>query len=227
MKTLSCKKTKRLISEYSQDLLTPLETEGVREHLADCPDCQKDVQQTERVLRLLGKDRLPDPGEAFWKGITNQVMSEVRQVRTEPRRIPWFSKIWGHPFGWPGYAWATAVLLILLTPVVIYTIHSNKPLQTPNLEWSLSDWTGERGGESLATILETLSLKESSRLEKKVVAQLGKDLPNQTFLRTDDEPFGDLSLSLDRLNKEELELLIDKLQTGRSVGFKEEGRYAA
>jgi hypothetical protein len=114
-----------------------------------------------------------------------------------------------------------------LTPVYIYTIHFKNPPRPPGVEGALSDWPGERGGESLATILETLSLKESSRLEKKVVAQLGKDLPNQTFLRTNDEPFGDLSLSLDGLNKEELELLIDKLQTGRSVGFKEEGRYAA
>jgi hypothetical protein len=225
MKTISCNKVKKLIGSYSQDLLTPDWAERVNDHLANCSDCEKEYQKTRGVLDLLKQDRLPDQGAEFWEGMNTRIMSQIRQVRSEPERIPWTKKIWGYPFGWPGYAWATALILLILTPVLLYTIHFNNQPPSPVQEWVATDLRWEMGTESLPTILEALSPKESSRLGKKIVARLSSDLPIQTPLMAEDELQGDLSHSLEGLDKEELDSLIKKIQTGGSAGLKEDERY--
>jgi hypothetical protein len=225
MKAIPCKKVKKLLSSYPQDLLTPDWAERVKEHLSNCSDCQKEYQKTQGVLDLLKQDRLPDQGPEFWKGMNARIMSQVRQVRSEPERIPWNKKIWGYPFGWPGYAWATALILLLLTPVLLYTIHFNNQPQSPIRELVATDLRWEMGVDSYPAILEALSPKESSRLGKKIVARLGSDLPIQTPLMAEDELSGDLSHSLEGLDKEELDILIKKIQTGGSAGLKEEETY--
>jgi hypothetical protein len=225
MKTIPCKKVEKLISSYAQDLLSPDWAERVETHLSLCQDCQKEYQKTQRILGLLKQDRLPEQGPEFWKGLSSRIMTQARQARSEPVRIPWTKKIWGYPFGWSGYAWATAMILLLLTPVLLYTIHFNNQPQPPVQELLAPDLRWEMGMESYPGILEALSPKESNRLGKKIVARLGSDLPIQTPLMVEDELQGDLSPSLESLDKEELDFLIKKIQTGGSAGLKEEETY--
>jgi hypothetical protein len=227
MKGISCNKVKKLTNRYSQNLLAPDWAEGVEDHLSHCPDCHKEYQETQEILGLLSQDRLPDPGPEFWKGMSSRIMTQVRQIRPEPVRIPWTKKIWGYPFGWPGHAWATALILILLTPVIIYTTHYKNQPQPPVQELVANDWRWEMGIEAFSPALETLSSKESIRLGKRLISRLSGDLPKQTQLTAEDELQGDISHSLEGLDKEDLDLLIKKMQTGGSAGLKEEGRYVS
>ncbi|MBA4395010.1 MAG: hypothetical protein C0407_15765, partial [Desulfobacca sp.] len=176
MKAISCNKAKKMISGYSQNLLTPEWAERVEAHLTNCPDCHKEYEETQGILGLLSQDRLPDPGPEFWKGMSSRIMSQVRQVRPDPVKISWTKKIWGNPFGWPGYAWATALILILLTPVIMYTILFKTQPQPQVQELLGNDLRWEMGLETYPATLETLTPKESIRLGKRIVARLSGDL---------------------------------------------------
>lgn len=227
MKAISCKRVNKQIVGYSQNLLAPDRAERIESHLAICSDCHHAYQETLKILGLLGQDRLPEPEAGFWNRLNSRIMHQVRLARPEPVRIPWTKKIWGNPFGWPGYAWATALILILLTPVVIYTIHYKNQPQPLVQELLGNDWRWEMGLESVPPALETLSPKESIRLGKRIVARMSRDLPGLSPLAAEDELPWDVSRSLEGLDKEELDLLIKKIQTGGSAGFKEEGRYVS
>ncbi|MCJ7833667.1 MAG: hypothetical protein MUQ20_04710 [Deltaproteobacteria bacterium] len=226
MKKALCKKFRKMAGEYNQNLLKTNLASQVEGHLSECPSCRKDFEETRKVLTLLKGDRLADPGPDFWDGLSSRIMTQVRLSRSEATEDPWYKKVWRNPFTWPGYAWATALILMLLTPVAIYTIHIQgyKAASVQEIKGPESKW--ETGLEPLSVAVESLSTKESVRLAKKVVARLGKDLPGPTRLSVEDEMHWDISRSLEGLNNEELETLIKKMQPGGSAGLKEEENYA-
>jgi hypothetical protein len=176
-------------------------------------------------LNLLKEDRLADPGPDFWQGLSSRTMAQVRLSRPKFQETPWYKKIWRNPFEWPGYAWATALILILLTPVAIYTIHiqGHSAPSVLEIQDQVSKW--ETGSEPLSMAVESLSDKAAVRLAKRVVARMGKDLPGPTRLLMQEETHWDISRSTEGLNNEELEVLIKKMETDRSGGMKEEEDY--
>jgi hypothetical protein len=163
---------------------------------------------------------LPDPGPVFWNDLNYRIMTQVRRNRSEKKEAPWYQKLWISPFGWPGYAWATALVLMLLTPVVVYHIQfqGQKTTSVQEVKW-------ETGSMPLAVAVESLSEKESNHLAQKVAARMGKDLPGPSALLMDDDLKWDLTRSLEGLTKKELEALIKKMEPGGSAGYKEEGEY--
>ena len=214
-----------MAGDYYQNLLSPGLAELVEAHLSGCPSCRKEYEQTWKVLNLLKENRLADPGPAFWQGLNSRVIAQVRLSRPEFKETPWYRKVWSSPFWWPGYAWATALILILLTPVAIYTIHiqgHNVP-SVLEIQDQVPKW--ETGSEPLSMAVESLSDKDAVRLAKRVVVRMGKDLPGPTRLLMQDETHWDISRSTEGLNNEELEVLIKKMETGRSGGMKEEEDY--
>lgn len=227
MKDISCKKAKELNADYLQALLSPDLVEGVERHLSACPSCHKNYQETRKVLTLLGQDRMPDPGPDFWKGLNSRIMAQVRPGRPNPEKIPWHKRVWGNPFVWPGYAWSTALILILLTPAVIYTIHFRgyKPTAVQGTLETELKW--EMGLESYSTAVESLSAQESIRLGKRLTARLAKDLTQQTHGLIEDDLQWDVSSALEGLSQQELDLLIKRTQPGGSAGFKEGMSYVA
>jgi len=225
MKKASCKKFRKMAGDYYQNLLSPGLAEQVEAHLSGCSSCRKEYEQTWKVLALLKEDCLTDPGPDFWQGLSLRTMAQVRLSRPEFQKTHWSKKIWRNPFEWPGYAWATALILILLTPVAIYTIQMQGYKAPSVLETQSQASIWETESEPLAVAVESLSDKESVRLAKKVVARMGKDLPGPTRLLMEDETHWDISRSLEGFNNEELEVLIKKMETGRSGGMKEEEDY--
>jgi hypothetical protein len=222
MKKTVCKKFRKLAGEYHQNLLETDRVSEVEAHLSECPFCRKEYKETREILNLLKEDRLADPGPAFWQGLSSRVMTQVNLSRPEFQETPWTKKVWSNPFTWPGYAWATALILILLTPVAIYTIHF-QGYKAPSIqEIKGQELKLDTGFEPLSVAVESLSDHESVQLGKKVVARMGKDLPEPARLSVEDEMHWDISRSLEGLNKEELEALIKKMETGKSVGIKEE-----
>lgn len=225
MKREICKKVREPSTVYDQNLLEAGPDSQVEAHLCECPSCRKDYEETREVLTLLKKNRLPDPGPGFWDGLSSRIMTQVRLYRPEEKEDPWYKKVRINPFGWPGYAWATALLLMLLTPVAIYNMHiqgNNTPsmqeIKGPEMKW-------ETGSLAFSAAVESLSDNESIRLAKRVVARIGKDLPSPTRLVMDDDLHWDVSRSIEGLNNRELEVLIKKMEPGGSAAYKEEGEY--
>jgi hypothetical protein len=224
MKKEICKKIRELVEGYHQNLLEAGAASQVEAHLSECPSCRKAYRETWDVLTLLKKDCLPDPGSVFWDNLSSRIMTQVRLYRPEEKKAPWYKKFWIDPFGWPGYAWATALILMLLTPVVIYNINfdGNKVLSIQ--ENKDQEIRGVTSFMPLSVVVENLSDQESVRLAKRVMARMGKDLLSPTRL-SDDDLYWDVSRSLDRLNQQELDALIHKMEPGGSAGYKEEEEY--
>lgn len=216
-----------MAGEYSQAALEPELTEEIRDHLSHCPACKKEYQKTETVLSLLKKDRYPDPDPEFWKGLNARIMAQIPLRSPEAERIPWYKRIWEMPFLSPGYAWATALILILLTPVVFYTMQYRGPISSGRPELAREEVGWEISLDSMSVSIESLNPRESSRLREKVVARMGKDLPAQTRIWSEDDFYGDISPGLEGLNKKELEALEKKLQIGGPTGFKEEDSHVS
>jgi hypothetical protein len=225
MKREICKRTRKLIDVYYQNLPEAGPASQVEAHLSECPSCRKAYEETREVLILLKKNCLPDPEPGFWNGLSSRIMTQVRLNQQEEKEDPWYKKVWISPFGWPGYVWATALLLMLLTPVAIYNIHdlgnktpSIQETKGPEVKW-------ETGSLTLSGAVESLSDNESVRLAKRVMARMGKDLSGPTRLVMDDELHWDVSPSLEGLNNRELEILIKRMKPGDSAGYKEEREY--
>ena len=227
MKDISCKKAKELAGDYSQDLLSPDLIEGLERHLSACPSCQKEYQVKRKVLTLLRRDRLPDPGPDFWKGLDSRIMAQVRPGRFTPVKTPWYKKVCGSPFGWPGYAWVTVLILILLTPAVIYNNYF-EGYTPPSVQESLeSEWKWGIGPESYSSAFESLSPQESKRLGERITARMAKELPIQTHGLMEDDLQWDVSPVLESLTPQELDALIKKTRPDGSVGFQEGMSYVS
>jgi predicted anti-sigma-YlaC factor YlaD len=214
-----------LAEGYHQKILDSGQVLQVEAHLSECPSCRKAYEETREVLALLTKDVLPDPGPAFWNELNSRILTQVRLSRPEGDEDPWYKKFWIKPFGWPGYAWATALLLMLLTPVVLYNITfqgNHTALIQENIDQE-NKW--ETRPLPLPVVVENLSDTESVRLAKRVMARMGKDLSSPTGLLLNEDLHWDISRSLEGLNRQELEALINKMGPGGSAGNKEEGEY--
>ncbi|MBI4768296.1 MAG: zf-HC2 domain-containing protein [Deltaproteobacteria bacterium] len=222
MKRETCKKIRELTAEYHQNLLEADPASRVEAHLSQCPSCRKAYEETREVLTLLKKDHLPDPGTLFWNDLSSRIMAQVPLDRSQEKEPPWYKKLWVNPFGWPGYAWATALLLILLTPVVIYNINVLGPKSPSDQEIRGLEMMWGSESIPLTAVVETLSDKESVNLAKRVVARMGKDLPSPTRLLMDDELHWDVFQSLEGLTTQELEALIKKMGPGGSAGYRKE-----
>lgn len=227
MKTIGCKEVKERTEGYSQKMGVSEQDPVLEAHLANCPACKKQYRDTQKILSLLAQDRLPEPKPEFWNGLSRQIMAQVGPRRPEPREIPWFKKIWGVPFGWPGYAWVTAVLLILLTPLAIYTIQDRSQVPPSPQGFSGNELRWELGLETFPSVFESLSPGESARLGERLVARIGRDLSRPTSLAVEEELQWEFSRPLEGLNDQELDGLIEKLQPGGSAGFNEVKHYVS
>lgn len=227
MKTIGCKEVKKRIDGYARMTGASGHDPALEAHVANCPACMKEYRETREILSLLAQDRLPEPRPEFWNGLSRQIMAQVGPCRPEPREIPWFKKIWGAPFGWPGYAWVTAVILVLLTPLAIYTIQDRSQAPPSPQGFSGNELRWELGLESFPSVFETLSPGESARLGERLVARIGQDLSRPRSLAVEEDYSWDFSRSLEGLNGQEMDGLIEKLQPGGSAGFNEVKHYVS
>lgn len=222
METNQCQTVRRWVTGSAPEPIAPQDEPRVKAHLEQCPACAQWAEETRGVMDLLRQDRLSEPEEPFWSGLSQRIMTEVRPTPSFPERIAWYRRIWGTPFGWPGYAWGTALLLMVLTPLVFYTMQDRGTMGSPGSEIILNEWRGEAALESFASALESLSDREAGRLEKKVVARMGKEIAVEDATGSEEDLHWDVSTSLESLNTKELEILMKKLRTGGAVGVKEE-----
>ncbi|MEW6187589.1 MAG: hypothetical protein AB1585_17810 [Thermodesulfobacteriota bacterium] len=224
MKKLSCKKILVLNEDYAQNLLGEDQITQVKNHWAICPDCRQAYEETREVLSLLKRDHPSDPGPVFWEKMSARIMRKTRQREVEVTEAPWYLKIFRNPFGWPGYAWAAALILILLVPIVFFNINNQEFSQSTEQPLSGREENKfyEMKFEPLSAMVDSLSDKESARLAGKVVARLGKELSDPPPLLTEEETHWDITRSTERLTEKELEVLIEKMEPDKSAEHKEE-----
>lgn len=78
MRQRKCKKIVPMLEDFRRGSLTPEETKVVKTHLAGCPSCRTTLTDTGRLVALLQKEVRVDPEPAFWEGLKNRIMTEVR-----------------------------------------------------------------------------------------------------------------------------------------------------
>ncbi len=81
---MECEKVRDRFSSLLENELDPLEEKTVREHLASCPDCEKDLQQFEKTIRWLHSVEDVKVPDGFLSGI-HKKMGERK------RKAPFFS----------------------------------------------------------------------------------------------------------------------------------------
>jgi hypothetical protein len=215
IKTLTCRRTQKEIEHYCQGLLSPEQAAKMESHIRGCSSCLREYEDSQKILALLASQKFPDPGEAVWNRMRSSVMAQISELPARP--LPWIVRIWAAPFQWPGYAWATALLLLIMVPVLLYTAYPGKNI-VPFTEAMMAELTFEAGPDPLFLRLESLSGQESERLGKRAVAVLAGEVKNSLPVREGDDWSWDSASGLETLNEGELEAMDKKLKTRYPAG---------
>lgn len=92
MKTMTCQETQALLPDYAESELDNALGATLREHVTACPDCQRELQEIERLRSALGRERAPDPGATFWEKFPDRAwqayqaeLSTASRTRPDPR----------------------------------------------------------------------------------------------------------------------------------------------
>lgn len=228
MRKWECKKVIPLLDDYCQGLLAPESKEAVKGHLDRCSSCRKIWEETEDLLSLLKKEELPDPGTAFWEGMRDRIMGEVRRQARNGSKVPWTVRAFGHFPPRFASAWVAAVVLLIFLPLFLvhfFDFSADRPSLTVTVlprasEGDEAHWAPRP--EPLPKLMASLTEKESLRLAEKITSRLGSSLSYKTALTPVEEKFHwDVYRSLEWLEEEELEALIHKLDSGKSAGLME------
>lgn len=78
--SMECEKIRDRFSSLLENELDPLEEKAVREHLASCSDCQKDLQQFEKTIRWLHSVKDVEVPDGFLSEINKKMEGRKRKV---------------------------------------------------------------------------------------------------------------------------------------------------
>jgi uncharacterized protein DUF3365/putative zinc finger protein len=78
MKTMTCEDAQPLLPDYAEGRLDDALRATLREHIAACPHCQRELREIEGLRSALGRERVPDPGPAFWEKFPDRVWKAYR-----------------------------------------------------------------------------------------------------------------------------------------------------
>jgi len=73
------KKIKELILLYHEGGLSKKEKTEVEEHLVQCPECQKEFEETKKLEDVMGKMKLKNPGEEVWKAYWASIYNRLER----------------------------------------------------------------------------------------------------------------------------------------------------
>jgi anti-sigma factor RsiW len=95
---------------YVQDFLDPEERRELEEHMKDCPDCQKTLEEVRRFLPALQKALTPE--EVSTAEMWSRVQAEMRNRPPVKEKEPFFTRM-RLALAVSGAALATTVLIVL------------------------------------------------------------------------------------------------------------------
>ena len=125
---MECEKVRDRFSSLLENELDPLEEKIVKEHLASCSDCQKDLQQFDKTIRWLHSVKEVEVPDGFLSEIYKKMEERKRKVPlSEETRWKWFR----HPF--PLRLPVQAVAMVAIVFLVLY-LTKIMPVETPQLK---------------------------------------------------------------------------------------------
>ncbi len=125
---MECEKVRDRFSSLLENELDPLEEKIVKEHLASCSDCQKDLQQFDKTIRWLHSVKEVEVPDGFLNEIYKKMEERKRKVPlSKETRWKWFR----HPF--PLRLPVQAVAMVAIVFLVLY-LTKIMPVETPQLK---------------------------------------------------------------------------------------------
>jgi len=112
---MECKKVRDRFSSLLENELDPLEEKIVREHLASCSECQKDLQQFTKTIQWIHSVKEVEVPDGFLSEIYKKMEERKREAPPiEETRWQWFR----HPF--PLKLPVQAVAMVAIVFLVLY-----------------------------------------------------------------------------------------------------------
>ena len=223
---MDCREVQDQLIEFYEDQLGPREAEQIRAHLWMCLACREELSSIEKVIGGLKSQRLPEPGEAFWRDFPKTVRKAFYEER-RPMRVPILLRVWEgiygttkwFPFSKPVSATVSIAAIVLVIAGLLFF----------KTGWF---WTGSRGIEEETLgeyfggmevvvspftpgLLETFSLHQLNDISKELIGwldgmgSLGEEiLKGDGFLQQED-----VFTQLEGLNSKELDFMYEVLKT--------------
>ncbi len=205
-----CKETtiKELLPAYREQALDRTEMLMIENHLASCEDCRNELS----LLRMMGEEAVPDPGEAFWAAMPGRVYRDVQTQQSEQKTFDLARLL--DRIALPRWAWAAAaVTTVLLLSWLIIRPGQKEPEMPPAQEFEFAEEgmpaeqvnVGELDRDELATI-DAWAGTELASIAHETEQVLGNGQDSDMY----DE--------LPELNKRESEQLMQKIDQRMKEG---------
>ena len=177
--TGKCKDIHRLLIEHHDDSLHPILRKKVEEHLADCEECRRSLEEIERVYGLLAKESVPVPQENFWVNFLPQVRSRI-EGGEKPRGVLF-----------PRIRWSVGMVSMLLLVIIVSLLFTS---DRPTLV--------ERETEPMEDLALAFSdpYDYTDQLAEMILSQEDASLPVEVLLS--DDGVKDLELAQEVLEEE-------------------------
>jgi protein-histidine pros-kinase len=94
MKTMACQDAQAHLLDYAEGELDDALRAALREHVTGCPDCRRELQEIEGLRSSLGRERVPDPGLAFWEKFPDRVLQAYRAELSGAGRADHVAQWW-------------------------------------------------------------------------------------------------------------------------------------
>jgi hypothetical protein len=221
---MDCRKVQDQLIEFYEDHLHSRDAEHIRGHLEKCPLCREELSSIERVIVGLKCQRLPDPGEAFWRDFPKRVRGAFYEG-DRPIRDPILPKLreglyrttrW-LPFSQP----VNAAVSIAVTVLIILGLLFFRT----GWFWTGPGVTGEEilgeyfGGMEVVVspfapvMLESLSLHQLNDISRELMAWLGEmGILEEEILEGNGFFQEEVFSHLEGLNSRELDFVYDVLK---------------
>ena len=179
---MECEKVRDQFSSLLEKELSPREERIVREHLASCPECQKDLGQFDKILRWLHCADQVEVPDGFLSEILEKMEAQKGKTPMSERgRWRWFDKTLSLKLP------IQAVAMVAIVFLVLY-ITKMMPIQTPSITKNVEQVKPPRSEvprselkemEPEVVLKEVKKEKVSEHLPPEVerLKQIGKDKP--------------------------------------------------
>lgn len=223
---MNCREVQNKLTEFYEDQLHGKDAEHIRDHLEICPLCRDELSSIERVIVGLKSQRLPDPGETFWRDFPKRVR-EAFYEGDRPIRDPILPRVWKGfyrtarwlTFSKPlGAAVSTAAIVLVIAGLVFFKPGwfrtGTRGIGEETLEGSfggigavVSPFTPLMLGNLSLHQLNDISVELMGRLDE--MGSLGEQILKKYGLFQEEEVLA----QLEGLSSEELDFVYDVLKT--------------
>ena len=125
---MNCREVHDQLIEFHEEQLGRGDAEQIRAHLRMCPRCRQELTAIEKIIGGLKSQRIPDPGEDFWREFPTRVRKAFHEGE-RPIGVPILQRVWELiygstkwlPFPKPvGAAVSIAAIVLVITGLLFF-----------------------------------------------------------------------------------------------------------